>query len=151
MEICKTFSKSIAGNQMQKYSTCIILNVSFVFNSSSIAVSTFSSHCLRNWDVYWDTNWKYFSTRHMTDRCISTANIIRTNQRFSQKNLQQRYPSDIFQGNNAHQMICGFLTEVINTTHTRLVIFDNICTWDRYFGAGILGQVFWRSVLLLYV
>ena len=28
-----------------------------------------------------------------------------------------------------------FLTEVINTTHTRLVIFDNIWTWDRYFGA----------------
>ena len=43
MEICKTFSKSIAGNQMQKYSTCIILNVSFVFNSMRFLIRTIGS------------------------------------------------------------------------------------------------------------
>ena len=50
IEICKTVSRSFAGNQVQKNCTCITLNVCFVFNPSSIAV-TFSSCCLLNWDA----------------------------------------------------------------------------------------------------
>ena len=51
MEICKTVSRSIAGNQAQKNSICITLNVCLVFTPSSIAVSTFFSRCLKNCDV----------------------------------------------------------------------------------------------------
>ena len=51
MEICKIVSRSIAENQAQKNSTCITLNVCFVFNPSSIAVSTISSRFLKNWEV----------------------------------------------------------------------------------------------------
>ena len=76
------------GNQAQKNSTCITLNVGFVLSPASIAVSTFSSRCFKSWEVQWDTCWKYFSARHMTDRCISTATIIRTNQRFSQNSSE---------------------------------------------------------------
>ena len=43
MEIGKTVSWIISRNQAQKDSTCITFNVSFVFNTSSIAVSTLFS------------------------------------------------------------------------------------------------------------
>ena len=88
MDICKTVSRSVAGNQAKKRSTCITLNVCFVFSPCSIAVPTFSSRCLKKSEMQWDTSWEYFSARHMPDRCISTVTILRTNQRFSQNNLE---------------------------------------------------------------
>ena len=51
MEICKTVSRSIAGNQAQKTPHALHWIYVLVFNPFSIAVSTFSSRSSKNWEV----------------------------------------------------------------------------------------------------